>query len=82
MNVKNNIKIRIQKTLIKVFPSAQGEFPEESGPNEIEGWDSMAHLNLVMAIGEEFEINLDFEEVMAIGKVADISTILEKKNIQ
>ena len=82
MNVKNNIKIRIQKTLIKVFPSAQGEFPEESGPNEIEGWDSMAHLDLVMAVGEEFGVELDFNEIMGIGTVGDILKILKKKELQ
>jgi len=82
VNVKNNIKIRIQKTLIKVFPSAQGEFPEESGPNEIEGWDSMAHLDLVMAVGEEFGVELDFNEIMGIGTVGDILKILKKKELQ
>jgi len=79
--MKNNIKVRVQKTLETVFSSIKGEFKEEWGPNEIEDWDSMIHLNLVMAIGEEFEINLDFEEVMSIGTVGDILKILEKKGL-
>jgi len=80
--MKNNTKARVQKTLASVFSSLEGDFKEEWGPNEIEDWDSMAHLNLVMAIGEEFEINLDFDEVMAIGTIGDILTILEKREIQ
>jgi len=79
--MKNNIKVRVQKTLETVFSSTEGEFKEEWGPNEIEDWDSMAHLNLVMAIGEEFKINLDFEEVMSIGSVGDVLMILEKKGL-
>ena len=79
--MKNNIKVRVQKTLETVFSSIKGEFKEEWGPNEIEDWDSMTHLNLVMAIGEEFKINLDFEEVMSIGSVGDILMILEKKGL-
>jgi len=79
--MKNNIKVRVQKTLETVFSSTEGEFKEEWGPNEIEDWDSMAHLNLVIAIGEEFKINLDFEEVMSIGSVGDVLMILEKKGL-
>jgi acyl carrier protein len=79
--MKNNIKARVQKTLETVFSSTEGEFKEEWGPNDIEDWDSMAHLNLVMALGEEFKIELDFEEVMSIGTVGDILTILEKKEL-
>ena len=80
--MKNNIKVRVQKTLGTVFTSVEGEFKEEWGPKEIEDWDSMAHLNLVMAIGEEFEINLDFEEVMSIGTVGDILKIIKIKELQ
>jgi acyl carrier protein len=80
--MKNNIKVRIQETLAIVFPSVEGEFKEEWGPNEVEGWDSMAHLNLVMAISEEFEIEFGFEEVMEIATVGDIIGILERKEIQ
>jgi len=79
--MKKNIKVRVQKTLETVFTSTEGEFKEEWGPNDIEDWDSMAHLNLVMALGEEFEIDLDFEEVMSIGTVGDILTILEKNEL-
>jgi acyl carrier protein len=79
--MKKNIKVRVQKTLETVFSSTEGEFKEEWGPNDIEDWDSMAHLNLVMALGEEFKIDLDFEEVMSIGTVGDILTILEKKEL-
>ena len=49
--------------------------------NKIEEWDSMEHLNLVMAVGEEFGVVLDFNEVMAIGTVGDILKILEKKEL-
>ena len=80
--MKNNIKVRVQKTLGTVFTSVEGEFKEEWGPKEFEDWDSMAHLNLVMAIGEEFEINLDFEEVMSIGTVGDILKIIKIKELQ
>ena len=76
----NNIKNRVQKILLTVFPHVQGEFKEEWGPDDIENWDSMTHLNMVMALGDEFKIDLDFNEVMEIVTVGDIYKILNRKN--
>ena len=77
--MKNNIKVRVQKVLLTVFPNVSGEFKEEWGPDDIENWDSMTHLNIVMAIGEEFNVHLDFNEVMEIETVSDVYKILNRK---
>ncbi len=77
--MEENIKERIQKVLASIFSSDNGIFADEKGPNEIEEWDSMNHLSLVMALGEEFDITLEFEEVMEIEKVGDIFPIIIKK---
>ena len=75
------IEKRISKVLVKTFPSYDGNFKIDLGPNDISEWDSMGHLNLIMALGEEFNITLDFEEVMAIQTVGDIITILERRDL-
>ena len=79
-----NGKIRecIQQILCFVFPSLDGNLNDEWGPNEIEEWDSMGHLNLIMAISEKFNITFEFEEVMTIEKVGDIFLVLEKKGVK
>jgi len=80
--METNIKNRIQLVLKSVFPSVSQDCPDEWGPDEIEEWDSMAHLNLVMAVGEEFGVELDFNEIMAIGTVGDILKIIKIKELQ
>ena len=77
----NNIKNRVQKILLTVFPNVSGGFKEEWGPDDIENWDSMTHLNMVMALGDEFKIDLDFNEIMEIVTIGDIYKILNKKGI-
>lgn len=74
-------KARVETILKKVFPKLTDDNIDESwGPNDIEGWDSLNHLNLVMEINKEFNINLEFDEVMSIEKVSDIITVVEKYN--
>ena len=77
-----NIQNRLQLVLRSVFPSVSQDCPDEWGPDEIEDWDSMAHLNLVMAVGEEFGVELDFNEIMGIGTVGDILKIIKIKELQ
>ena len=73
---------RIQNVLSSVSTSRNGDFPDSHGPNEIPDWDSMNHLSLILALNEEFDIDLDFEEVMAIEKIGDIKDTLNKKGIK
>ena len=80
--METNIQNRLQLVLRSVFPSVSQDCPDEWGPDEIEDWDSMAHLNLVMAVGEEFGVELDFNEIMGIGTVGDILKIIKIKELQ
>ena len=80
--METNIQNRLQLVLRSVFPSVSQDCPDEWGPDEIEDWDSMAHLNLVMAVGEEFGVELDFNEIMGIGTVGDILKIIKIKELK
>ncbi len=76
---KDVMEERIQIVLSSVFILHKGPFEDAFGPNEIEGWDSLNHLNLIMALQDEFDIELSFEDVMAITIVGDIKNILTAK---
>ncbi|MEH7503784.1 acyl carrier protein [Neobacillus drentensis] len=47
----------------------------ETTRDEVPGWDSLATINLVVAIEEEFEIKINIEEVEASFK--DIKSIVQ-----
>ena len=47
-----------------------------------ENWDSLAHINLFMAIEEEFNIKFTPEEIMKTTTIKDILKLIEsKKNV-
>ena len=76
---EDTMEERIQKVLRSVFASHEGSFDVSFGPTEIAGWDSLNHLNLVMALQDEFNIQLDFEEMLEIKVVGDIHSITTRK---
>lgn len=76
---KNTMDERIEKVLRSVFTSHEGPFDLSYGPNEVSGWDSLNHLNLIMALQNEFGIELGFEDMMDIKVIADIKNVLSRK---
>jgi len=52
---------------------------DESAPDNIEKWDSLSHINLVMAIESEFNIRLTPEDTLDMLSVKLIRIILEEK---
>ena len=43
---------------------------------QMEGWDSLAHLRLILAIEEKLGRMLDPEETVAIARLADIAALV------
>jgi len=52
---------------------------EDSSGRTIPQWDSIGHMNLVLALEERFNTSFTVEEIMAMRDVATIRTILEGK---
>ena len=50
----------------------------ESSPETIENWDSMQHLNLVLAVEEKFGVQLDPEDIEQMKNIGAVATLVEK----
>ena len=54
---------------------------EESSQDTVEYWDSFKHMNLILAIEEEFKLTFSDLEIMSIKRIKDISNLLQEKGI-
>jgi acyl carrier protein len=50
----------------------------ESSPETIENWDSMQHLNLVLAIEEKFGLQLDPEHIEQMTNIGAVTALVER----
>jgi len=55
------------------------EINDNSSPDSIEAWESLSHINLILALESEFSVSLDPEDVMEMQSVSLIRTILDEK---
>lgn len=55
---------------------------DEMGPDEIEDWDSLAHVELVAGLEGQFKINLDVVDISRMYTIGDIKKILKKYSVE
>ena len=58
-----NVKEKIYQIMSNVFEIPESEISDDSSFDSIESWDSIRHLNLILALEEEFSITIPDEEV-------------------
>lgn len=59
----NELDNKILEVMSYVFEVPVSELNEDSSQDTIESWDSVKHLNLIVALEEEFGIEIPIEEV-------------------
>jgi acyl carrier protein len=62
----DNVEERVRVVLADVFGLDPDEIGPETSKDSIETWDSLQHLTIVLSLEEEFGIQLDDEETVAI----------------
>ncbi len=51
----------------------------ESDADSIPGYDSLAHIDIVSAIEQEFSISFEFTEIVALNNVGDMVGLIGRK---
>ena len=69
---------RLSQTIAQVFGVAPESISDETSPKSVGGWDSFGHLNLVMALEDEFSIALSPEDAVAMRSVGEVRTVLRR----
>jgi acyl carrier protein len=55
---------------------------EQSSPENIEKWDSFQHINLILALEEEFKIKFTEEEIFQMNDAGIILGVLQTKGVK
>jgi len=74
-----NVLGRVQKAFKSTFDVDPKMVTLDTVPEDISAWDSMGHVTLANSLEQEFHVNLDVDELMAMENVREIVRILEAK---
>ena len=70
-------EMKLKEVISNVLGVSIDEIDDNSSPDSIDKWDSLSHLNLVLAIEAEFGVRLNPNCIMDMLSVKSIRTILE-----
>jgi acyl carrier protein len=76
------MKDKIKSIMSAVFEIDKDVIGDDATTGSLENWDSINHMNLVLAIEEEFSIVFDDEEIVQITSLKSIENTLAKKGIE
>ncbi|MBQ6560010.1 MAG: acyl carrier protein [Erysipelotrichaceae bacterium] len=63
-----------------VFDDESIELHDETNAEDIEDWDSLEQINLIVAIENEFEMMFDMAEVAELANVGEMVDLILKKD--
>lgn len=69
---------RLNRVFRDVFADDSISIEDATTAEDIEGWDSLAHINLLFSIEDEFSVKLPDEEFAGAGSVGEIKRLLEE----
>jgi acyl carrier protein len=75
----SDIKERAQEIFREVFDDEKLEIYDEMQAKDVEGWDSLTHITLIMTIEDTFGVKFTTREVMGFQNVGEMLSCLSKK---
>jgi acyl carrier protein len=70
---------RLEKVFRVVFDDEALAIRPETTANDVDGWDSLSHVNLIVAVEAEFSIRFTQREVLTFRNVGDLHRCVESK---
>jgi acyl carrier protein len=74
-----NVHEQLTEVFRNVFADDSIEIKPETTANDIEGWDSLSHVNLIIAIELEFGIEFTQNEIRSFSNVGEMEKCITQK---
>ncbi len=69
----------VQEIFREVFDDEQLEIKDETNAEDIEDWDSLEHITLIVAMEKEFQMKFDIKEVNKLENVGGMIDLIKRK---
>jgi acyl carrier protein len=70
---------RIKKVVANVLGLSIEEINDNTSPENVDVWDSLKHMNLIVALEDEFDIEFDDDDIIEIMDYKSIVSRLSSK---
>jgi acyl carrier protein len=71
----------LEQMLAEVLQIPAGEITDELAMKDLDVWDSLKHMELIASLEQQLEIQLSFDEIVAMRSVGDIRRTLSARGV-
>lgn len=76
--LNKSINTRLKTIFENIFEN-DFELKDSLTADEVNGWDSITHVKLILAVEEEFQIRFKLQEISSLKNLGDLRLSIEKK---
>lgn len=80
MPTVTELKEQIVACIAETFALDAQEIRQANELSQIDGWDSLKHLQIMMELEKEFGWSFDVDDIVSISSVDDIIELVQRKN--
>lgn len=73
------ISERLKNTILKELKLDEFGFNENTTADQVPGWDSLSHLNIILAIEKEFGIRFNPYELLKLKNIGELQKLIDLK---
>jgi acyl carrier protein len=73
------LKEQLNEIFCEVFDDDDIRISEEMTANDVDGWDSLSHVNLIVSIESKFNIRFSQKELLTFKNVGDLLDAIRSK---
>tara|TARA_B110001452_G_scaffold257204_1_gene251188 strand:+ start:2081 stop:2320 length:240 start_codon:yes stop_codon:yes gene_type:complete len=77
----NEIEAKITEIFSRVVDVPLDSVSISMTPSDVENWDSMKHIMLLLAVESDFELKFSDLEMVSIGTLAELIDLVESKSV-
>ena len=74
-----NIYKQLEEIFREVFNDEDIQLTAETTADDIEGWDSLSHVNLIIAVEMKFDIEFTQKEIRSFSNVGEMAKCVDGK---
>ncbi len=73
------ISDRLKKIILKELNLEEFDFKEETTANQVPGWDSFNHINVILAIEKDYNVHFKGLEILKVKNIGELQNLIDSK---
>ncbi len=70
---------KLQKIILNELKLDSFDFQDETTANQVPGWDSFNHINVIMAVERDYNIHFKGIEVLKVKNMGELQKLVDSK---